>query len=72
MELQQLIAAAFADRALLQQTEYSNAVKQVIEEVDKGRLRTATPTTDGWQVNEWVKQAIFWYSTNGNDGIAAI
>ncbi len=28
-----------------------DAVKAVIEEVDKGRLRTAEPTAEGWQVN---------------------
>ncbi|MFY7652043.1 MAG: 2,3,4,5-tetrahydropyridine-2,6-dicarboxylate N-succinyltransferase, partial [Chitinophagaceae bacterium] len=61
MELQQLIAAAWADRNLLKDTIYSDAVRAVIEEVDKGRLRTASPTTDGWVVNEWVKQAILMY-----------
>ncbi len=61
MELQQLIEAAYADRALLKQEKYSNAVHQVIEEVDKGRLRTAAPINNGWQVNEWVKQAILMY-----------
>ena len=61
MELQQLIEAAFANRALLQEEMYSNAVHQVIEEVDKGRLRTATPINNNWQVNEWVKQAILMY-----------
>jgi 2,3,4,5-tetrahydropyridine-2,6-dicarboxylate N-succinyltransferase len=29
--------------------------------VDKGRLRVAEPTENGWQVNEWVKQAILLY-----------
>ena len=61
MELQQLIKAAWADRALLQDSTYSDAVRAVIEEVDKGRLRTAAPTENGWQVNEWVKQAILMY-----------
>ena len=61
MELQQLIQAAWADRALLQDATYENAVRAVIEEVDKGRLRTAAPTENGWQVNEWVKQAILMY-----------
>ena len=61
MELQQLIQAAWADRALLQDATYANAVRAVIEEVDKGRLRTAAPTENGWQVNEWVKQAILMY-----------
>lgn len=61
MELQALIAAAWADRALLKDDNYSNAVRSVIEEVDKGRLRVASPTDNGWVVNEWVKQAILMY-----------
>ncbi|MCK7556202.1 hypothetical protein MKQ70_14730 [Chitinophaga sedimenti] len=61
MELQQQILAAWNDRALLQQTQYSDAVRSVIESVDKGKLRVAEPTENGWQVNEWVKQAILMY-----------
>jgi 2,3,4,5-tetrahydropyridine-2,6-dicarboxylate N-succinyltransferase len=67
MQLQQLINDAWANRELLKDTTYTDAVKAVIEEVDKGRLRTASPTgpsasaQDGWQVNEWVKQAILLY-----------
>lgn len=61
MELQQKISEAWKERTLLQQETYSDAVRKVIEELDKGRLRTAEPTTDGWQVNEWVKQGIIMY-----------
>jgi len=61
MELQELILEAWANRELLKDKKYSDAVRAVIEEVDKGRLRTAAPTEAGWQVNEWVKQAILLY-----------
>jgi 2,3,4,5-tetrahydropyridine-2,6-dicarboxylate N-succinyltransferase len=67
MELKEQILAAWANRDLLKEDIYADAVKAVIEEVDKGRLRTAAPvdpSTDvqnGWQVNEWVKQAILMY-----------
>ncbi|MEP6468102.1 MAG: 2,3,4,5-tetrahydropyridine-2,6-dicarboxylate N-succinyltransferase [Parafilimonas sp.] len=61
MELQQLILKAWANRELLKDSKYSNAVKAVVEEVDKGRLRTASPTENGWVVNEWIKQAILLY-----------
>ncbi|MDE3237239.1 MAG: 2,3,4,5-tetrahydropyridine-2,6-dicarboxylate N-succinyltransferase [Bacteroidota bacterium] len=61
MELQQLILEAWANRELLKDAKYSDAVRAVIEEVDKGRLRTAQPIENGWQVNEWVKQAILMY-----------
>jgi 2,3,4,5-tetrahydropyridine-2-carboxylate N-succinyltransferase len=61
MDLQTKIEAAWNDRALLKEETYSNAVREVIEEVDKGRLRVAEPNENDWMVNEWVKQAILMY-----------
>ncbi len=61
MELQSLIEESFANRDLLKNQQYEQAVRSVIEEVDKGRLRVASPTENGWVVNEWVKQAILMY-----------
>lgn len=61
MELKQLVADAWQDRSLLKDITYSNAIRAVIEEVDKGRLRVASPEKEGWRVNEWVKQAILMY-----------
>lgn len=61
MEFKALVEAAWNDRGLLKETKYAEAVRYVIEEVDKGRLRVAEPLEDGWQVNEWVKQAILLY-----------
>lgn len=66
--LQQAIAAAWADRSLLANDDTKDAIRAVIEEVDKGRLRVAQPGFNGaqadqsqWTVNEWVKQAILLY-----------
>lgn len=59
--MQLLINAAWQDRNLLQQDEYRNAVHETIELLDKGLLRVAEPAQDGWQTNEWVKQAILLY-----------
>jgi 2,3,4,5-tetrahydropyridine-2,6-dicarboxylate N-succinyltransferase len=61
MEVKDLILQAWANRELLKEEKYADAVRTIIEEVDKGRLRTASPTKDVWQVNEWVKQAILMY-----------
>lgn len=63
MELQQLIAEAWANRELLKENKYAEAVRQVMEELDKGRMRIASPTENGWQVNEWLKQAVLMYFT---------
>jgi 2,3,4,5-tetrahydropyridine-2-carboxylate N-succinyltransferase len=59
--MQTLIVEAWNDRSLLQQETYKQAIHAVMEEVDKGRLRVASPTENGWVVNEWVKQAILMY-----------
>jgi 2,3,4,5-tetrahydropyridine-2-carboxylate N-succinyltransferase len=67
MKLRESIEQVWQNRELLAQTEFQNAVREVIEEVDKGRLRVADPpgkeknASDAWQVNEWVKQAILLY-----------
>ena len=63
MELRKQISEAWQTRELLKEKAYSDAVRAVIEEVDKGRLRVASPAPAGmdWQVNEWIKQAILMY-----------
>ncbi|MFN8922567.1 MAG: 2,3,4,5-tetrahydropyridine-2,6-dicarboxylate N-succinyltransferase [Sphingobacteriia bacterium] len=58
------IQAVWADRSLLEQPEYRQAIEAVVEALDKGLLRTAQPVPDtekGWQVNDWVKQAVIMY-----------
>ena len=60
-ELKNTIEAAWNDRSLLQEAATIDAINTVIEHIDKGRLRTAEPTNDGWQVNEWVKKAVVMY-----------
>ena len=60
-EMKELILEAWGNRELLKENKYSDAVRSVIEEMDKGRLRVAAPSDSGWVVNEWVKQAILLY-----------
>ncbi|MEO0471497.1 MAG: 2,3,4,5-tetrahydropyridine-2,6-dicarboxylate N-succinyltransferase [Bacteroidota bacterium] len=59
--LSSIIEAAWEDRALLKETSTREAIETVIEQLDKGQLRCAEPTTDGWQVNDWVKKAVILY-----------
>src|SRR5690242_11174589 len=61
MDLKTLIEQAWNERSLLQETKYADAVRAVIEALDKGRLRVAAEGENGWQVNEWIKQAILLY-----------
>ncbi len=39
-------------------SEQSNCVFDVIEDLDKGKLRVAEKVGDVWQIHEWVKKAI--------------
>ena len=59
--MRDIIEAAWDNRELLKEDKTQEAVRQVIEEIDKGRLRCAEPTEDGWKVNEWVKKAVVLY-----------
>lgn len=61
MELRPIIERAWDDRTLIQQTETQNAIRSVIERLDKGEVRVAEPVADGWQVNEWIKKAVILY-----------
>jgi 2,3,4,5-tetrahydropyridine-2,6-dicarboxylate N-succinyltransferase len=61
MKFRETIQQCWENRELLNEPPFREEVKKVIEEVDKGRLRVAEPTENGWQVNEWVKQAILLY-----------
>ncbi|WP_417602802.1 2,3,4,5-tetrahydropyridine-2,6-dicarboxylate N-succinyltransferase [Owenweeksia hongkongensis] len=60
-DLQQLIEQAWEDRSMLEDTKVVEAIESIIEDIDKGRLRCAEPTENGWQVNEWVKKAVILY-----------
>ncbi|MRM83158.1 2,3,4,5-tetrahydropyridine-2,6-dicarboxylate N-succinyltransferase [Riemerella anatipestifer] len=61
MSLQQTIENLWKNRDLLQNEENQKAIREVIAKLDTGELRVAEPTTNGWQVNEWVKKAVVMY-----------
>ena len=61
MSLQQTIENIWDNRDLLQKEESKTAIREVIALLDKGELRVAEPTENGWQVNEWVKKAVVMY-----------
>jgi 2,3,4,5-tetrahydropyridine-2-carboxylate N-succinyltransferase len=61
-ELKSSIEASWAERSLLNEGRYAEAVRSVVDMLDKGELRTAEPTAEGtWQVNEWVKKGVLLY-----------
>ena len=59
--LETTINQAWDNRELLQDPETIKSIREVIEQLDAGKLRVAEPTNDGWQVNEWVKKAVVLY-----------
>ncbi|KOF02070.1 2,3,4,5-tetrahydropyridine-2,6-carboxylate N-succinyltransferase [Roseivirga seohaensis subsp. aquiponti] len=59
--LKKIIEAAWDNRELLKEKQTVLAVKTVIEDLDRGDIRVAEPTADGWQVNEWIKKAVILY-----------
>ena len=60
-ELKKNILKAWENRELLQDLDVQKSIRQVIELIDKGQLRCAEPTINGWQVNDWVKKAVILY-----------
>lgn len=55
------IEAAWENRDLLKTEETRTIVREVVDLLDKGVVRVAEPTENGWQVNEWVKKAVVMY-----------
>ena len=60
-QFQNTIEEAWEDRALLEDKSVQEVIRSVIDQLDKGDLRVAEPTANGWQVNEWVKKAVVLY-----------
>lgn len=65
-ELKFMVDSAWERRTMLTPEEVEGstrpAVEQVIEGLEKGRLRVAEPDgKGGWTVNEWLKKAVLLY-----------
>lgn len=59
--MKEIIEAAWENRELLRETTTQDTIREVIEQLDGGKLRVASPSIDGWIVNEWVKKAVVLY-----------
>ncbi len=59
---QQVIENVWNNRELLKDFAVQEAIREVIEQLDKGKLRVAEPQPNGnWKVNDWVKKAVILY-----------
>ena len=61
MSLQNTIEATWKDRNLLEDRRSIHAIREVIEQLDKGKLRVAEKLDSKWVVNEWIKKAVVLY-----------
>lgn len=60
-DLKEKIEQAWLNRNLLKEAAYRAAIEAVVDMLDKGQLRVASPVADGWLVHEWVKKAVILY-----------
>jgi 2,3,4,5-tetrahydropyridine-2-carboxylate N-succinyltransferase len=59
--MQEIIEKAWQDRQLLKDDNTRKTIREIIELLDKGKIRVAEPVNNGWQVNEWIKKAVILY-----------
>ena len=60
-DAQELVGKAWENRELLKDPEVQQCLRDVIEALDKGKIRVAEPSGDGWSVHEWIKKAVIMY-----------
>jgi len=59
--MKEIIEKTWDNRSLLNTSEAQEAIREVIELLDKGKIRVAEPVNDTWIVNEWIKKAVILY-----------
>ena len=59
--MREIIEKAWENRELLSQPEVQSAIRTIIDNLDKGKLRIAEPKNEEWIVNEWIKKAVILY-----------
>ena len=55
------VEAAWENRELLKEKKTKEAISEIIEQLDKGKLRVADPANGFWQVNDIIKKAVILY-----------
>ncbi len=59
--LRSIIEKAWEDRSLLKEKATQEAIREVVDLLDSGKLRVSEPVENSWKVNEWVKKAVVLY-----------
>ena len=60
-EEKNIIERAWEDHNMLKDTAVQNAIRSVVDCLDRGELRIAEKDGEGWHVNEWLKKAVILY-----------
>ena len=60
-EKKKIIEEVWENRSLLESESVKSVIRDVIELLDKGKIRVAEPLNNKWQVNEWIKKAVILY-----------
>lgn len=60
-KIKEKIESAWNDRSLLTNEEIRHTIREVIELLDKGKLRVVQHSNNQWELNEWVKKAVILY-----------
>jgi 2,3,4,5-tetrahydropyridine-2-carboxylate N-succinyltransferase len=60
-DLRLIVEQAWEKREMLQEQEVQQAIREVIDQLDKGNIRIAQQTGMDWIVNEWIKKAVILY-----------
>ena len=53
-----IIENAWTHRALLKEKETREKIREVIESLDKGKVRVAEKKGDKWITHEWIKKSV--------------
>ena len=53
-----IIEEIWEHRELLKEEKNVKIIEEIIESLDKGKLRVAEPVGNAWQVNDWIKKAV--------------
>ena len=60
-EMINIIEQAWDKRELLKENSTKKTIREIIELLDKGKLRVTEPVNNKWKVNEWIKKAVILY-----------
>ena len=59
--MQEIIEKAWENRDLLKDENTQKCIREIIDQLDRGLIRVAEPSANGWMVNDWIKKAVILY-----------